>query len=373
MTNQHEVLICGGGVIGLASAYFLAKRGVRALIVEADGVASGASGAAAGLLTPPTLAQLVEPQGPLRRRGFAMHLEMAETLREEAGVDFSFGRCGMLAVALTGEEAAEQQRVVAEETEAGIASRLLTAAEAGDRCGWIDQPIAGAVEREAIAKLDPYQYSLALLTAAERLGARLRSGRVRGVERAGGRVTGVRLDDESIEAAAVLFAMGPWSGALGDWLGTSVPVEPLKGEILRVRPRGPLPDAGFKVWGSSGYAAPKASGLAYLGTTEERAGFDRQPSEPARDAILRSTLRASMALGEGELIEQTACLRPLSADGLPIMGAVPGVEGAFVATGHGRQGVLMALASGEAIAELMLDGRSRSLDLAPFAPGRFAR
>ena len=118
--------------------------------------------------------------------------------------------------------------------------------------------------------------------------------------------------------------------------------------------------------------SPKRSGLVYLGTTMERVGFDSAPTLEARDRILAIGARFSSVLEAAEVIEQTACLRPLSADDLPIMGAVPGVDGAYVATGHGRKGILLSTASGKAMADLIVEGRTDCIDLTPFDPARFA-
>jgi glycine/D-amino acid oxidase-like deaminating enzyme len=353
----------------VATAYFLGKAGIRATIVEADAVASGASGAAAGLLSRPSLEALDSPLGPLLQESFNLHLEMADALAEESGVDFEFARSGMLRVALTEEEERSDRRCVEEEARAGLGTRWLDGGEVRDLCGWIDLPIRGALCPPPAARLDAYRYSLALLAAAERMGATLRTGRVTGVVRSGDRLVGVEIGDEVIDTETALFAMGPWSADAAGWLGVPIPVEPLKGQIVHVRTTGSQPDYGFGDHGDS-YAAPKGSGLVFLGTTEERAGFDAAPTTAARDSIIDFAVRVSQTLGDAEIVDQTACLRPLSPDRLPILDAAPSLRGAYVATGHGRQGVLLAPASGREMARLMRDERP-SVDLSPFSLRRF--
>jgi glycine/D-amino acid oxidase-like deaminating enzyme len=116
----------------------------------------------------------------------------------------------------------------------------------------------------------------------------------------------------------------------------------------------------------------KSSGLIYTGTTEERAGFDAHPTRAGHDTIRAFGARHASALAAMEVVQHTACLRPLSPDDRPIIGAVPGRPGAFLTTGHGRKGILMSPATGAALAELILDGQASSLDLGPFEPARFA-
>jgi glycine/D-amino acid oxidase-like deaminating enzyme len=236
--------------------------------------------------------------------------------------------------------------------------------------GWIDQPVRGAMLGEIPGVLDPYRYTLALLAVAERGGCEVRSGRVRGIEQVGGRVTGVRVGADVISADVVVVAMGPWSQEAAEWIGAPLPVEPLKGQIVRVAPEGALPNCGFGNRNND-YVMPVSPGVILLGTTEERVGFSDAPTREARDAILQFGVRYASTLGSATLVEQTACLRPLSADEIPIVGAAPGLDGAYIATGHGRKGILMSPPTGAALAELILDGRASTLNLTDLSPARF--
>ena len=363
-------MICGGGVIGAAVAYYLAKRGVRGLIVEAEGIASGASGAAAGILTPPMLPDPRDPLGAMLRAGFDLHLELARTLPQESGLDYAFARTPRLWLAVSEAEERHGRRVAQTLRAAGAEGRWLTPPQVHDLCDWIDRPIRGALLGELAAQLDPHRFTHALIAAAERLGASTLTGRVTGLDRKGERLTGVRVDGRLIPTDTAVIAMGPWSSEAAAWLGSPVPVEPLKGQIVRVRPPHDLAPCGFSD-ANDDYAVPKLGGLVYLGTTEERVGFDVTPTAAARDRILRFGARFASVLEGAEVVEQTACLRPLSRDGLPIMGPAPGLAGAYVATGHGRKGLMLAPASGRALAELVVAGRASSIDLTAFAPGRF--
>jgi glycine/D-amino acid oxidase-like deaminating enzyme len=341
---------------------------VDCTIVEADAVASGASGAAAGLLSPP-LPWADEPLDDLRRRTFAMHLELAESLPAESGVDYGFSHVPR-AIIPSNEEAERATVEIAERLSAGgHEGRWLTSDELRDESDWIDRADRGALVGGSWGQLDPYRFTLALVAAAERRGATVRTGSVSGLVRDGDRITGVHVGGATIEAGAVVVAMGPWSREAAAWLGVPVPVEPLKGQIVKLRPPRELRPFGFTARGD--YAITKPGGIVYLGTTEERVGFDRQPTAEARDAILRFGVEFTSRLEDAEVVEQTACLRPLSADELPILGRAPGLANVYLATGHGRQGILMAPATGAAIADLITDGATDVVDLSPFDPARF--
>lgn len=368
--STPSVVICGGGVIGVATAYYLSRRGVASVIVEANGVASGASGAAAGIISPLSAEQARSPLAEIIRTGVAMHADLSTRLPEESDIDYGFERRASLLIATTEQEEAEVRSEIEGRNAAGLDAQWLSVSDVRERFGWIDQPIRGAMLGEIPGMLDPYRFSLALLAAAERAGCEVRSGRVGGIEREGGRVTGVRVGDGVISADVVVVAMGPWSQEAAEWIGAPLPVVPLKGQIVRVQPDGPLPNCGFGNRDND-YVMPKSPGVILLGTTEEDAGFDDAPTREARDAILQFGVRYASSLGDAAVVEQTACLRPLSADELPIVGGVVGLDGAYVATGHGRKGILMSLPTGAAVAELILDGRASTLDLSNFSPSRF--
>ena len=149
---------------------------------------------------------------------------------------------------------------------------------------------------------------------------------------------------------------------------TSLPIAPLKGQIIRLRAPGP-PILVSLSWGAD-YATTKQDGLVWTGSTEERVGFDDRPTPEGRDTVLESVLQVLPYLEDAELVQQTACLRPIAPDGLPILGALPGAEGAVVATGAGRNGIQLGPAMGRSAADLAL-GRDPVVDLSFADPQRF--
>lgn len=363
MSGQSvDVVICGGGVLGAALAYELAGRGARPLLVESRAIASGASGKAAGLLSPASDARAVGPLGPLWRASLARHHALVRELEAHGAPGYGFKESPSLLITV---DAAEAETL----RQAGP-SQWLGPDEVRARCAWIDGPIQGGLLREASAEIEPAAFTQALIHAAQTRGARVRHGRVTGLGLSGRSVSGVQVDGETVDTNTVVLAMGPWTSEIEAWIGSHVPVTPLKGQILRLRLLPAQAETRFSDTDGN-YMARKADGLVYVGTTEERVGFDETPTDAARRQVLRQAERFVSAVSRAEVVKQTACLRPLSPDGLPILGAAPGLSGVYIATGHGRAGLLLAPGSAAALAA-QITGESPAIDLSPFDPARFA-
>ncbi|MCY3784736.1 MAG: FAD-dependent oxidoreductase [Chloroflexi bacterium] len=360
--RSADVVICGGGVLGAALAYELAGRGARPLLIESRAVASGASGKAAGLLSPASDARAAGPLGPLWRASLARHHALVRELESHGAPGYGFEESPSLLITANAAEA--------ETLRQAAPSQWLEPDEVRARCAWIDGPIEGGLLREASAEIEPDAFTQALIHAARARGAGVGHGRVTGLSLNGRRVAGVQVSGELIRTDAVVLAMGPWTSEAGAWLGLPVPVTPLKGQILRLRLPIAAPETRFSDTDGN-YMARKADGLVYVGTTEESVGFDETPTDTARRQILRQAGRFVSAVSRAEVVKQTACLRPLSPDGLPILGAVPGLSGGYIATGHGRAGLLLAPGSAAALAA-QITGESPAIELTPFDPARFA-
>jgi glycine/D-amino acid oxidase-like deaminating enzyme len=275
-----------------------------------------------------------------------------------------------LALAFTEAEARRLQAALAwQQQQPGYTARWLDAAEARRAEPRISADALGAVSVEGTADVEPYRLVLALTRAAERRGVSVRHGRVVGLRRQGGAVSHVVLERDVIACDTVVLALGPWSAEASAWLDVPIEVRPLKGQILRLRAPG-APVACSVGWGHN-YATTKPDGLLWAGTTEEEAGFDEETTHEARDEIGAALVKMLPAMAEAQLVHQTACLRPVTADGLLLLGRVPGQDGVYMATGAGRKGILLGPAMGRAVADLILKGES-PLALDAFAPARFA-
>ncbi len=363
-----DVVVVGGGIIGCSIALGLAERGVRPLVVERDSVGSHASGFAFGELLPWWGRGIPGPLYEFGQRCLAIHLDLQPSLKDRTGIDTAFRLTDALSV------------VVTQEDHDNLLRRYRWLAERGAPVEWLDGPALRAIEPRLapglaeglhvghVGVLEAYRYLLAVAQAAEQQGAVIRHGSVAGVCLDGGRAVAVRVGDEIVPCGAVVIAAGPWSGDAADWLSIPVPVRPLKGQIVRLQMDG-SPLSTYVGWRDY-YAITKADGLLWTGSTEEDAGFDDTPTATGRDEILLGLSRVMPDVAGAGIEGHTACLRPLAADGLPIVGRAPNQANVYIATGTGRSGLLLAPGIGRAIADLIVDG-SADWDISPFTPDRF--
>lgn len=360
-----DVVIVGGGVIGCATAYYLARAGARVTLLERAGLAEEASGAAAGMLAslsdegdhPPPFYWL---SGESLRRYETLLPELAKT-----GVDVRHRRADVLQVALTEDEDRElRQRFAGQE---GI-SRL-TAAEALALEPQLTPNALAAYVMPDQQYVDPHRLTLALAAAAQTLGVRVQTAApARRFRRSGDRLTAVGTPAGRFEAEAVLLACGPWTAALARRLGARVPVRPMRGQMLSLK--GPPRPLRCLIWGAAAYLVPRENGQTFVGSTVEDVGFRCRTTAKALRSLLRGAVGLVPALAYAERLADWAGLRPASPDGLPMMGLLPGWRNVWVSTGHFRNGILQAAASGELVARSILAGAPLP-ELAPFDPGRF--
>ena len=370
MAESSEVVVIGAGAAGCAAAFYLAEAGIRTTVVERQGVASYASGYSAGGLNPLQGAQIPGPLAPMAQASFEMHLDMWDRLEEASGVDFHARRVGAVNVAFDEEDFAPLAETKALFKAAdGFTAEYVDADELLREEPRLSGDALGGLRLFGNAVLDSALFTQALLRAAESRGATMRHSGVTALETRAGSVEGVVLEEGRIACDAVVVATGPWSADAQGWLGVPIPVEPLKGEILRMRPPGgPLAHD----WSGAGVSLnDRAGGLAWVGATEQSRGWDVAPSEWARRTLSAGAARLMPSFADAELVLHTACLRPVTPDWLPILGRVPGWDNAYLATGAGKKGILLAPAMGRAIADLVAGGE-QALDLSPFAPERFA-
>ena len=347
-----RVTVCGAGAIGAATAWFLTERGADVTLVERAGVAAAASGKSGGFLALDWCDG--QPVEALARRSFALHEHLAGTL------DADWGYRRMTTYAGT-----EAQRGPAGPVD-WVGPVAITQTLGGPR---------------TTAQVHPARFTQALVDAALARGAALRVGTVEGLEQAAdGAVTGVRVDGAVEAADAVVVAMGPWSILAARWLPLPA-VYGIKGHSLVYQTGDRLPaEALFlECRDDAGSATPEVfprnDGTTYVCALSSQSPLPLDPAAVGPDAGAFSRLEAmcgrlSPVLAASPIVARGACYRPVTADGWPVMGAVPGVPGAYVATGHGVWGILNAPASGEAMAELIATGATGKVDLAAFAPAR---
>ena len=354
-TGSRDVVIVGGGIVACLSGYLLGRRGYKVTILEADSLGSHASGFAFGGLDPLTGIGLPEPLLDFSLWCFVRHRSLARELHETTGIDVGFELRDRLNLAFNNEET----KVLKDQIEwmkdvGGFTVEWVNNAEARRLEPQVSGEITGALYQRSPGALEPYRFILAAMRSAERYGVEMLQRRAIGLISDGDRVTGVTLESGTIDAGIVVLAMGPWTGLASEWCGVDIPVTPLKGQILRLRTlHDPLKMA---VNYAHSYVATKSDGLIWAGTTEEETGFDDSLNSAARDSIMADFLKMIPGMTDAELLQQTACLRPLSADGLPIVDKVTGWENLYVSTGAGRKGILWSTGMAHALFEMIDQG-----------------
>ena len=354
-TGSRDVVIVGGGIVACLSGYLLGRRGYKVTILEADSLGSHASGFAFGGLDPLTGIGLPEPLLDFSLWCFVRHRSLARELHETTGIDVGFELRDRLNLAFNNEET----KVLKDQIEwmkdvGGFTVEWVNNAEARRLEPQVSGEITGALYQRSPGALEPYRFILAAMRSAERYGVEMLQRRAIGLISDGDRVTGVTLESGTIDAGIVVLAMGPWTGLASEWCGVDIPVTPLKGQILRLRTlHDPLKMA---VNYAHSYVATKSDGLIWAGTTEEETGFDDSLNSAARDSIMADFLKMIPGMTDAELLQQTACLRPLSADGLPIVDKVTGWENLYVSTGAGRKGILWSTGMAHALFEMIDEG-----------------
>ena len=344
MAESTEVAIIGGGAAGCAVAYYLGQAGVSSTVIEREGISSQASGFAAGGLNPLTGTGIPGPLADFAWESFNLHLGLYPHLKALTEIDYRLRKTSEIMLTFRKSAVPELEDLANRFTHTdGFAASLKDQAQVANLDHRVSRDFAGALYKTGNYQVDSEAFTKALYAAAEHSGAAFRPGTVRGLQVHGGGVSQVLLNDGEIECDKVVLAMGPWSRQAESWLNTYIPVDPLKGEILRMRlPGDPLE---HDVSGDGASVYSKSDGLAWCGTTEDWRGFDLQPLSETRDRILAGVKRILPAIENAQLEMHTACLRPVTPDWLPILGRVPGYRNAWLATGAGKKGILLAPAS----------------------------
>lgn len=362
--TRPDVVVVGAGVIGAICAYELAKAGLRVTVVERAEPASEASGASAGLLSS-------GPVPDLGRLSRDLYPPLAEALRAEAGIDIEHEPSGHLVLCMSEDEARWGRKLADEDRNGADGVEFM---EAGD-LRRLEPEVTGEVRGALLMPRNGWvhtgQLVAALVRAASRRGVRFVLGQpVEEVLQTGGRITGVRARGVgTVEAGAVLLAAGAWTGAI-DGVPPALAVRPVKGQMLALDHSPPL--IRHAVIRGEVYLVPRASGECLVGATVEEGVADRSVTPAGLHWLLTEALVTVPAFARVPFRHAWAGLRPAARDGLPIIGPWPGLPGLFVATGHYRNGILLAPVTGQIVREWIVDGRC-SLPAEAFLPDRLVR
>jgi glycine oxidase len=366
MREGADVIIVGGGIIGCAIARELAFRGARVRIFEARTVGAGATQASAGILAPYIEGHERGPLFDLTLRSLAMYDDFVARATEGSAVDVEYRRCGSLEIAAD-DTAADALRRAAETS--GAALRWLDANETRRLEPALPDSIRGAILAPSHGYVAVSSLTEALLWAALRHGAELETARhVRNIQRQADNLAVTTDDGATWTARHVVIASGSWSGQLGALDPAARTVRPVRGQLLRLGWRGQ--PVSHVIWGKDCYVVPWRDGTVLVGATVEEVGFDDRTTAAGVRDLLDAVCELLPEAWGATFLEARAGLRPATPDALPIIGPSPSVEGVVYATGHFRNGVLLAPLTSAIVTDLILDGRHDPA-LALTAPDRF--
>lgn len=364
-----DVVIVGGGAVGSATAYLLSKEGISVTLILGSTFGKTASWFAAGLLSP--LSQTVHNQDTLTSlssQGFNLHQTLAPELLEITGLDYQARRQDSIYLSKTKEGTAKLETLMS-----------LSKQIKGISGHWLDQNDLRSLEPriksasptslliEGTWILDSHGYTNALMQGARRKGARIINGSVTGITKSGASFQ-IMVGGNCINTEKLVLSMGPWTNLAKEWLNIAIPVSPLKGQILRIELSGPT--LVYSVHNGNDYVTSKPNGLVWAGTTEEDVGFSDNPTTQGRKSIISNVSPFFPAISTGTVKSHTACLRPVTPDGLPILGKTSKSDGIYIATGAGRKGILLSPSMATIICQLISDAKP-SVNLCSFSPDRF--
>ncbi len=362
-SSEAKVLVIGGGVIGLSIALELKRLGAAPVILERSIPGAEASSAAAGLIAPQL--EAIEP-GPfldLCLASRALYPDFVRRVQELSGLSVGFLPSGVVHAAFDPSSASRLSAQVEWQKRQGLRAEMLDGSQARALEPALAPEVWAAAHFPDDHQVDNCQLVTALSMAAARVGVAFRSGYVRGVRVENHRAIGVDVDGELIRADATVVAAGAWSGLVqGIWLDPRA-VRPVRGQMVQLQSR--LPLLRSIVCSDQGYLVPRADGRLIAGSTAEHAGFQKEVTAGGLAQILQMATQLCPGVRDLAVTGQWAGLRPFTEDKLPILGRGP-ADGLFIASGHFRNGILLAPITGELIAALAL-GRTLSRSLEPFS------
>jgi glycine oxidase len=371
MTTTSDVVVVGAGIIGTAVAWRCAQRGLSVTIVDPE-PERGAWYTAAGMLAPVTESHFTEtPLLRLNLDSLRRYPSFVGELTELTGLPTGYRECGTLAVAWDGADHAALRDLHGFLSRLGIGAELLSTAELRALEPALAAGLPGGLLAADDHQVDPRLLRACLLEAAVRCGATVHRGTAT-LRQAGSRVVGVSVTDgRDIDAATTVLAAGAWSGVVSAGI-LDTAVRPVKGQTIRLRlPSLPLQHiVRATVKGNPVYVVPRGNGEVIVGASSDDAGFDQLPRAGAVYELLRDAQSVLPELSESVLDEICTGLRPGSPDNAPLVGD-SGVDGLLFATGHYRNGVLLAPVTADGIAQLIVHSTVPDV-LAPFAPGRMS-
>jgi glycine/D-amino acid oxidase-like deaminating enzyme len=355
MQSSNRVVVVGAGVFGCAAAYYLAKRGAAVTVIERDDFSAHASSNNPGNLNPihgaPTALL------PLSLTSFELHRELADNLADLGCPSYERQPVSRVLVAFDEQDSLHLHE--AEQAFVGMEGFSCSRLE-GNAVRHLDPRISHKVRTALLISgnmsINSALFHQALADGAAGLGARFVRDEVTALERDNNVITAARTRDRLFPCDQLVLATGPWISQAEKWLGVVQEVKPVKGEMLRIA----LPGAPLTYDFTRGMISLYRRGLneCWIGVTKDQVGFDETPSTGGRRHLLQAAMEIMPCVADAQVLDHRAALRPMTPDGLPLAGRVPGWRNCYLANGGGIKGMLLCSGIGTAIADLIFDGET---------------
>jgi glycine oxidase len=367
-----EVVVIGGGVIGLAIARSLALRGVQDIcLLEKGNIGTEASFAAAGMLAPQVEADSDDDFFRLACQSRDLYPSFAATLLSETDIDVELDTSGTLYLALSEDDERECEHRYNWQNRAGLQVEKLSAESARQLEPSLNPSLRGALFFRNDIQVENRRLLCALLESAKNFGVRIVTGTyVSELVLEHGRVVGVKTTDGPLSCSKVVVAAGCWTNQIrfGESYSAVPQIEPIRGQMVCLEAKPQL--TRHVVYSPSGYIVPRRDGRLLAGSTSETVGFAKNATAGGINSILDQAMQISPAISNLPILETWAGLRPKAPDGLPVLGPCGEIKNLFYATGHYRNGILLAPITGDLIARAIVN-ENVSKVLESFSPDRF--
>lgn len=364
---RPDTVIVGAGIIGLSIARELHKRGERNIVVLDRGTAgSEASWAAAGMLSPQAEADRVDTFFRFCSEARDLYPAFADELLEETGFDIELDQTGTISAAFTESELNELGERLRWQTQTGLEVTQLASQDLRELEPHLSKDVLGGLLFKNDWQVENRRVLRALLEYSTRNGVAIREHtEVRKLLLVGDRITGVETGSGNIECSRVILTAGAWTSLIKP---KTASIQPIRGQMMAFVPNAPVLD--HVVYGAGGYLVPRRDGRLLVGATVENVGFDRTVTDEAVKSLRDTALEIIPGLANVRISESWAGLRPMSTDGLPVLGPIQGIDGLVTATGHYRNGILLAPLTAKLIADVLNNRSSEYLDA--YGAARFA-
>jgi len=357
LSQKPDVVIIGGGVIGLSIAWYLGRAGLSVRLLERDRIGSHASGAAAGMLAPLAESTEIDPLFAFGKASLDLYPTFLEQLAFDSEIDVLLEGPGLLRLAFDGADADRLKGLTGSPAAQELNANWIDEEQLRELQPTVAENAIGAVLSPKERHVNPRRLVHALARASQRQGVTFLEG-----------IHAEKASHELSGESKTIFAAGAWTSELVKEFGVTLPMKPVKGQVMHLQQPGH--DLRYTLYGNGGYVVPREDGNVLVGATSEDAGFDERTTDEGIEWLRRSAIQLFPPAEGFTFVEAWASIRPGTEDGLPILGRLP-VDNAFVATGHYRNGILQTPITAKLMAELIITDKEPEM-LAPFSPTRFS-